>query len=97
MDRTEKRPMDRWLRLPIGLLILVTCLRVWVGPTPVLPEAKGQLSNPASQRQLVLEEARRTNRLLEDIKKMLKDHTFNVRVAGADNQGPAPALPRDGK
>jgi len=97
MQRTERRPMDRWLRVPIGLLILVTCLRVWVGPMPVLPEAKGQLANPASQRQLVLEEARRSNRLLEDIKKLLQDHTFNVRVAGADNQAPAPAVPRDGK
>jgi hypothetical protein len=97
MQRTEKPPMDRWLRLPLGLLVLVTCLRVWVGPTPVLPEARGQLYNPASQRQQVLEEARRTNRLLEDIRKMLKDHTFNVRVAGADNQAPAPALPQVGK
>ena len=97
MQQTEQRPMDRWLRLPIGLLILVTCLRVWVGPAPVLPEAKGQLPNPASQRELVLEEARRTNQQLEDIKKLLKDHTFNVRVAGADNHAPAPALPRDGK
>jgi hypothetical protein len=97
MQRTERNPFDRWLRLPVGLLVLATCLRVWLGPAPILPEARGQLPDTAMQRKLLLEEARQTNRLLEDVKKMLKDHTFNVRVAGADNQAPAPALPRRGE
>lgn len=93
MQRIDNACKYRWLRVPIGLLILITCLRVWAGPTPILQEAWGQLPDSAAQRKRLLEETRRTNQLLEEIKKLLKDHTFNVRIQGADNQAPAPAVP----
>lgn len=97
MQRLDRICEYRWLRFSLGLLILVTCLRVWVGPTPILQEAQGQIPDSAMQRNQLLEEARRTNRLLEEITKLMQEHTFNVRVQGADNQGPAPAIPRKGK
>ena len=97
MPLRDNAKKSQWLRWPIGLLILVTCLRVWVGPTPILQEARGQLPDRAKQRALLLDEARRTNQLLEQIKTLMQEHTFNVRVQGADNQAPAPAEPRDGK
>lgn len=84
------------LRGFIGLFVVVTCLRVWVGPLAILEPARAQIPDSGRQRKQLLEEARRTNQLLTEIKQLLKDHTFNVRTERADNQSRAPKMPNGG-
>lgn len=77
----------------LGAIALLTCVRVWVSPMPLIEPARAQIPDSGAQRQRLLEEARNTNRLLAEIKQLLQDHTFNVRLQGADNQSSAPATP----
>jgi len=57
--------------------------------------AQAQLPDPALQRVRMLEEARRTNELLAEIKALLEKHTFNVRMQGADNPADADGTTHD--
>ena len=76
----------RFILRAIGcLIVLATCLHVWVGPFPILPAAYGQIPDAGMQRKLILDEAVRTNQLLTEIKTMLAERTLNVRIQGADN------------
>ncbi len=78
----------------IGFFVLGTCFGAWVGPTPMVAAARAQIPDSGRQRKQLLEEARRTNQLLAEIKQVLKEHTLNVRIRGADNQADTPARPR---
>ena len=75
----------RWFMRIIFMLVFVTCLRVWIGPVSILHEAKAQLPDSALQRKHILEETRKTNRLLTEIKQILRSETLHVRIQGADN------------
>jgi hypothetical protein len=75
----------------LGVLVLLTCLRVWTAPADLVPLARAQIPDSGAQRQMLVEETRKTNRLLTEIKQLLESHTFNVRVRGADNQADEPA------
>ncbi len=86
----------RFLPHAVIVFVLLTCLWVWVGPTAVLPAAQAQIPDSGLQRKLLLDEARRTNLLLVEIKQILTSHTFNVRMEGADNQARPPVKPRVG-
>ena len=79
------------IRLIFGALLLILCVRWCVEGSPLLSTAQAQLPNPASQRLELVQEMRRTNELLEDIRQLLKSGTLHVRVEGADNQADAPA------
>jgi hypothetical protein len=69
-------------------LIVVTCLRVWLGPIQALDRAQAQvLPNPADQRVATLQEARRTNQLLEKLISTLETRTLKVRIE--DNDKPS--------
>ncbi len=82
----DDNPALRFILKALGcLIVLTTCLRVWIGPFSILPEAYGQIPDAGMQRKLILEEAVRANQLLADIKTMLAEHTLNVRIQGADN------------
>ncbi len=81
----------------ITFFVLLTCIRVWVGPMTIVKEAHAQIPDAGLQRKQLLEETRRTNELLTEIRQLLKDHTFNVRMKGADNQADAPAKRRGGR
>ena len=91
------RGSPAWLRVVIGVVLLVTCARVWLGPGVAPALAQAQLPNPAAQRNQIVDEVRRTNLLLADIKSLLEIGTLNVRIKGADNQadeaGRAPLRP----
>ena len=104
---TQHQPRNRWLSIPhpwkgrgtravIGIFVLLTCIRVWVGPTQILNQAQAQIPDSGMQRKLLLDEARRTNQLLGRIEQFLKTHTFNVRIKGADNKADGPATPGGG-
>ena len=86
MRTTSDGQQHRLLRSVIGVFVLLTCLRVWVGPMPLLQRAQAQIPDSGMQRKLLLEETKRTNRLLSDIKHIIETTTFNVRIEGADNQ-----------
>ncbi|UCE62262.1 MAG: hypothetical protein JSU63_11220 [Phycisphaerales bacterium] len=74
-------------RLVLAAFVLISCLRVWLGPTQIVPSAEAQIPDSAMQRRLLVEEAKRTNQLLSEIKQILTSRTLNVRVAGADKPG----------
>ncbi len=90
MKSTYQPRQPGWGHRAILVLILVTCFRVWSGPIAWIEQAQAQiLPNPALQRRLQLDELRRTNTLLAEIKELLATHTLNVRLKGADNHAPA--------
>ena len=83
---SQRQKPSLW-RSVMSLFVLLTCIRVWVGPVPAAQPACAQIPDAGSQRRLALDEARRTNLLLSEIKQVLSTHTFNVRIEGADNTG----------
>ncbi len=93
--RSDRQPVStRVFRAATVLLVLLTCLRVWTGPEPLLERAQAQIPDSGHQRQLLLVESRKTNELLTEIAQILRDRTLNVRIAPADNQAGAPVLRR---
>ena len=93
MSGVSQSHKSRFLTNVLTILVVLTCLRVWVWPIPELPGAKAQIPDSGMQRKLLVDEVKRTNQLLGDIKQILTSHTFNVRMEGADNQ----AHPRAGQ
>lgn len=83
----------RLLTSIFGLFLLLTCLRVWVYPDTLVEPARAQIPDSGAQRQRLLEEVRKTNRLLTEIRQLLEGHTFNVKLQDPDNQTKAPATP----
>ena len=81
-------------RTVIGLGLLITVIRVWTGPVPLIEQASAQIPDSGLQRKQLLAETRRTNQLLEEIKQILDSGTLNVRFSGADNPSDAPAKNR---
>jgi hypothetical protein len=85
----------------LAVLVLAICVRVALGPISNLNQAQAQIPDSGLQRKQLLDEAKRTNQLLTEIKQLLTSHTFNVRVQGADNQergGAPPTAPgRNGR
>ena len=81
-------------RTVIGLGALLTVLRVWTGPVPLIEPASAQIPDSGLQRQQLLDETRRTNQLLQEIKQILNTGTLNVRFPGADNPSDAPSKTR---
>ncbi|MFQ5590045.1 MAG: hypothetical protein ACE5HE_02670 [Phycisphaerae bacterium] len=77
----------RWVKRGLIVVVLMTFLRLWVGPADLDRRAQAQIPDSGMQRKLMLEELRRTNQLLMEIKQILASGTFNVRVEGADNKG----------
>jgi len=76
--------------------VLLTCFRVWVGPMAFERTADARIPDSGLQRRQILDEARRTNELLAQIKQVLQVGTLNVRLQGADNQAGKPARKRGG-
>lgn len=84
----------RVVRFALGLALALTCLRVWVGPAGWESRALAQIPNAGSQRADLLEEVRRTNRLLEDVLTLLRTKSIKVEVqgeAGTNVKGVRPA------
>ena len=70
----------------VTAFVLLTCLRVWIGPVCFVEPADAQMADPISQRRQILDETRRTNQLLTDIAKTMKTHIFKVSIEGADKE-----------
>ncbi len=67
------------------VLLGLTLCRVWVGPIGVLPAAQAQIPDSGAQRKQLIEEVRKTNRLLVQLHETLRDQIIKVRIIGADN------------
>ncbi len=91
MQRNSPPRASGWMGRVLALLVLAACLKVLVGVPAADAPARAQIPDSAAQRLELIQEVRRTNELLADIQKTLNEHTFNVRMAGADKQSPAPA------
>jgi hypothetical protein len=78
---------NRFVNRLVTLFVALTCLRIWLGPFPLLERAEAQIPDAGLQRKQILEEAKHTNELLSDIKRILESQTLHVRLEGADNQG----------
>ena len=87
----SRRQTRTGLRGLAVLFVLVTLLRVWVGPMGVLAPAQAQIPDSGLQRKLLLDETRRTNQLLAEIKQLMETGTLNVKIQQADEQAVAPA------
>lgn len=79
-----------WLKVPIAIFVLVSCLRAWM-PVTLLERAEAQIPDAGLQRKQTIEAVERTNLLLTEIRDLLATGPLNVRIAGADN--PAGAKP----
>jgi len=75
-----------WRTLVVGF-VLLSCLRAWIGTAPQSDVALAQIPDSGLQRKLLIEESKRTNQLLTEIRQILSERTFNVRIQGADNNG----------
>ncbi len=64
--------------------VLLTCLRVWLGPITILSKAQAQIPDSGQQLYSIITQAKQTNVLLGEIKQLLKSGTINVRVKDAD-------------
>ena len=80
--RKRRHPWAYYVVVVFGVL---TCARVWLGPAQVLPEVHAQIPDSGLQRKELLEEVRRTNQVLAEIKQVLLTQTIQVRLQGADN------------
>ena len=78
---------NRFVNRLVTLFVALTCLRIWLGPFPLLERAEAQIPDAGLQRKQLVDEARRSNELLSDIKRILESQTLHVRLEGADNQG----------
>jgi hypothetical protein len=78
-------PSHRILRIGLAVLMIATLIRVWAAPG-LLQRAEAQIPDAGLQRLKILEENRRSNELLLEIRQLLAEGTLNVRLQGADNQ-----------
>jgi len=81
---------DRLIRLAFLAFLGLTCVKVWVGPPPLETPVYGQIPDAAAQRKQAIDEAKLTNQLLADIKRILETQSLNVRIQGADNKSSPP-------
>ena len=85
MFSSSQHQKASFLRIALVLFVLLTCVRVWLGPEPMVDTAQAQIPDAGSQRRAMVDEIRRTNQLLTEIKQILSTQTLNVRIQGADN------------
>lgn len=93
---TYQHSQSRWLVRIMYVAVMMTCLHVWFGPVHLLNEVQAQLPDSALQRKHILEETRQINRLLTEIKQILKTGTLHVRIQGADNKSDTHPVPSRG-
>lgn len=88
MERSQRASAARsWSRALGAGLVAVTIARVWLGPITTPAPAVAQIPDSGAQRLHLIEEARKTNQLLTEIRQILLTHTFKVRAERADNIG----------
>ena len=72
-------------RVIFYLIIGLTCLKVWTAPATLTSTAHAQIPDSGSQRNVIIQELRTTNALLQKIHTTLSSGTIKVRIVSADN------------
>jgi hypothetical protein len=90
--------LDRFTRgVLIALIALLTVIAIelWAGRPDMVPAAQAQVPDSGLQRYQILDEARRTNQLLEQILEHLRTKAVKVSIADTDKakDGGRPAKP----
>ena len=88
MKRTIEIRLDKWTRrllCAVAALLAIIAAELWAG-LPAGRPALAQIPDSGRQRQDLLEESRRTNRLLSEIVEHLKSGTLKVDLADTDKQ-----------
>ena len=80
------KPVARWARVVIGVFLLLTCIRAWVGQGTTASRAYAQIPDSGMQRKVLIDEIRKTNQLITQLAATMKTHTFKVRIEGTDKQ-----------
>jgi hypothetical protein len=96
MSKRTERWCSKWLRVVVGTIVAITCVKVWLGPVNMIPEAQAQIPDAGAQRAELVREMRRTNELLGQVVKCLKTQTLKVQVVGTDKKTegrPRPVAP----
>lgn len=96
MSSTQTSSLYRWVRPVIGAAIALSCMKVWLAPD-TSNAVVAQIPDSGLQRKQLIDEQRRTNELLMDIKRTLEERTINVRVQSADNPSSAIKTPSTGR
>jgi len=86
----------KYLRWLAAAFVLASCVRAWIGPELTIPRAAAQIPDSGLQRNILIEEARRTNQLLTELKDLLRKETINVRIAAEVPQTVQPQTPARG-
>jgi len=97
MSTTFEASRRRTVRLLVAGVLAATCARVWLDPGEVVPRASAQIPDAGLQRRELVEEVRRSNRLLEQVLHTLKSETIQVRLDGTDNTSDKVVSPRPKK
>lgn len=71
-------------RVLLVLMAAATLWRVWMGPIILERPALAQIPDAGTQRKELLDELRRTNHMLAEIKLLLEQRTLNVRLVDSD-------------
>ena len=75
-------------RFLLGVILAVTFIRVWAGPTSWAADARAQIPDAGSQRADLLQEVRKTNELLRKVIQILETKSVKVEVQNtAGNAG----------
>ncbi|HUU85776.1 MAG TPA: hypothetical protein VM243_19950 [Phycisphaerae bacterium] len=97
MGQQDRSGGSTWLRRLLVGFVVITCLRVWLGPVDILPQARGQIPDGGLQRKQMVDAVRETNRQMSQILTVLKSGTLNVRVVSTDKTGAAGGLAPTGR
>ncbi len=85
--KLKQHSTTSWLRTLCAIVVIVTLIKVWVGPITTTQEALGQIPDSGKTRLAILKQTQRTNQLLMEIKQILAHDTLKVRWEGADKPG----------
>ncbi len=68
----------------ITIILVLTCLKVWLGPADIIQPAVAQIPNSGQQRYDMIDELKRVNKQLSELIAVMKTHTIKVQMAGGD-------------
>lgn len=81
---------SRARRWTVATLFVLTLAKVWLPAVTEPVAAEAQIPDAGAQRVQLVEEARRTNEILAEIRDILRKEPLQVIVRSADNQSEEP-------
>lgn len=76
---TTRRWRD-FLTNSLLIVVLLTCVQVWIGVVPLSRTAEAQIPNAGLDRRKQIEEQKITNGLLTEIRDLLRKETLTVKI-----------------